>query len=218
MFNLESSDKMRLRNVKNAKNIVGNSSYVIQIPQDYKGEYNTEIFKNNNPIHLEIGMGKGNFIIDMALKNPNINFIGLEKYDSIVCRALEKLEDKEISNLKIMCIDALALGDIFDKEIETIYLNFSDPWPKTRHAKRRLTSNVFLPIYDKIFKDECVIVQKTDNVGLFESSIISLTNYGYKIEDISLDLANTDKPNSLTEYEAKFMGMGIRINYLRAKK
>ena len=137
MFNLESSDKMRLRNVKNAKNIVENSSYVIHIPQNYKGKYNTEIFKNNNPIHLEIGMGKGNFIIDMALKNPNINFIGLEKYDSIVCRALEKLEDKEISNLKIMCIDALALGDIFDKEIETIYLNFSDPWPKTRHAKRR---------------------------------------------------------------------------------
>lgn len=218
MFNLESSDKMRLRNVKNAKNIVGNSSYVIHIPQDYKGKYNKEIFKNNNPIHLEIGMGKGNFIIDMALKNPDINFIGLEKYDSIVCRALEKLEDKEINNLKIMCIDALALRDIFDKEIETIYLNFSDPWPKTRHAKRRLTSNVFLPIYDKIFKDECVIVQKTDNVGLFESSIITLTNYGYKIEDISLDLANTDRPNSLTEYESKFMEMGIKINYLKAKK
>ena len=208
---------MRLRNVKNAKEIVANSRYVIQNPKEFKGKYN-EIFGNENPIHVEIGMGKGNFIIDMARKNPNINFIGVEKYDSIVCRAIEKVEMYELDNLKIMCIDALELSDVFDKEISTIYLNFSDPWPKKRHAKRRLTSHVFLPIYDKLFKDECVIIQKTDNVGLFESSIVSLSTYGYVITDISLDLANTEIENSYTEYEAKFMSLGVRINYLKAIK
>lgn len=208
---------MRLRNVKNAKEIVANSRYVIQNPKEFKGKYN-EIFGNENPIHVEIGMGKGNFIIDMARKNPNINFIGVEKYDSIVCRAIEKVEMYELDNLKIMCIDALELNDVFDKEISTIYLNFSDPWPKKRHAKRRLTSHVFLPIYDKLFKDECVIIQKTDNVGLFESSIVSLSTYGYVITDISLDLANTEIENSYTEYEAKFMSLGVRINYLKAIK
>ena len=163
-------------------------------------------------------MGKGNFIIDMAKKNPNINFIGIERYESVLCRAIEKLEMEQLDNVKIICIDALGLGDIFAGDIDTIYLNFSDPWPKKRHAKRRLTSHVFLPIYDNVFKDEKIIIQKTDNVGLFESSIVSLSTYGYVIEDISLDLASTDKENSLTEYEAKFMSQGIKINYLKARK
>lgn len=205
---------MRLRNVKNAREIVVNNKYVINNPSENK----EKIFDNNNPIHLEIGMGKGNFIIDMALKHPDINFIGVERYESVLVRALEKLEDKEIPNLRFMCIDAITLGDIFDHEISCIYLNFSDPWPKKRHAKRRLTSHVFLPIYDKIFKGDSLIIQKTDNVGLFESSIVSLSTYGYVIEDISLDLASTDKENSLTEYEAKFMSQGIKINYLMARK
>ncbi|MGN1337283.1 MAG: tRNA (guanosine(46)-N7)-methyltransferase TrmB [Candidatus Coprovivens sp.] len=209
---------MRLRNVKNAVEIVNNSKYVITNPADYKGEYNSKIFNNSNPIHLEIGMGKGNFIIDMAKRFPDINFIGLEMYESVVCRAIEKLENEELPNLRIICMDAHGLEDVFDKEISTIYLNFSDPWPKTRHAKRRLTSHVLLPIYDKIFKDECIIEQKTDNIGLFESSIVSLSTYGYVIEEISLDLASTDKENSLTEYEAKFMSQGVRINYLKARK
>jgi len=208
---------MRLRNVKNAKEIVENNEYVIKNPEEYKGKY-SKFFNNKNPIHLEIGMGKGNFILDMALKNPDINFIGIERYESVLVRALEKVADKEIPNLKFMCIDAINLGEIFDHEIDCIYLNFSDPWPKKRHAKRRLTSNVFLPIYDKVFKGDCLIVQKTDNVGLFESSIVSLSNYGYVIEDISLDLANTDIETSLTEYEAKFRSQGIKINYLVARK
>lgn len=208
---------MRLRNVKNAQDIVENSNYTIIKPSMYKGKYN-ELFGNDNPIHVEIGMGKGNFIVDMAIKNPNINFIGVEKYTSIACRAIEKLEKLKLPNVKIMCIDALDLGDIFDGEVDTIYLNFSDPWPKKRHAKRRLTSKIFLDIYEKIFKEQCVIIQKTDNIHLFESSIISLTAYGYAINDISLDLANTDKENSLTEYEAKFMGEGVKINYLKATK
>lgn len=208
---------MRLRNVKNAREIVDNSSFVVHNPKEYKGKYN-EVFGNNNPIELEIGMGKGNFIIDKAMKNPNINFIGVERYESVVCRALEKLENTNLANVKIICIDAFELDDVFDKEISTIYLNFSDPWPKKRHAKRRLTSHVFLPVYDLIFKDEKVVVQKTDNVGLFESSIVSLSTYGYTIEEISLDLASTGMENSLTEYEAKFMSQGIKINYLKARK
>lgn len=209
---------MRLRNVKNAKEIVKNSPYVVQQAQLYKGKYNKEIFKNDNPIHLEIGMGKGNFIIDKATKNPDINFIGVEMYASVMCRALEKLEDKDLPNLRLICLEAHGLAYIFDKEIDTIYLNFSDPWPKNRHAKRRLTSSVFLPIYDQIFKGQPVIIQKTDNTLLFESSIVSLSTYGYTIEEISLDLASTGMENSLTEYEAKFMSQGIKINYLKARK
>ena len=208
---------MRLRNVRNAKEIVDNSDYVVHNPFEYKGKYK-ELFGNNNPIHLEVGMGKGDFIINMALKYPDINFIGLEKYESIVCRAIQKLENKEIKNLKLIVIDALELGSIFDKEIECLYLNFSDPWPKKRHARRRLTSEVFLPIYDQIFKGDKLIVQKTDNVGLFESSIVSLSNYGYVIEDISLDLASSDRDNVETEYESKFKAQGIGINYLKARK
>ncbi len=209
---------MRLRNVKNAMDIINNSPYMILNPMEYKGRYNKDVFHNDNPIHLEIGMGKGNFIIDKAIKNPNINFIGLEKYESVLCRALEKLENYNLSNVKIIREDAINLADIFDKEIETIYLNFSDPWPKKRHAKRRLTSYVFLPIYDKVFKDKKVIMQKTDNVSLFESSIVNLSTYGYTIEEISLDLAKTDIENSLTEYESKFMSQGVKINYLKATK
>ena len=208
---------MRLRNVRNAKEIVNNSDYVVHNPQDWKGKY-SELFGNNNPIHLEVGMGKGDFIINMALKYPDINFIGLERYESIVCRAIQKLENKTISNLKLIVVDALELGNIFDKEIECLYLNFSDPWPKKRHARRRLTSEVFLPIYDHIFKGEKLIIQKTDNIGLFESSIVSLSTYGYVIEDISLDLSNSDRDNVETEYESKFKAQGIKINYLKARK
>lgn len=209
---------MRLRNVKNAKEIVNNSKYVVHDMCSHKGMFAEEVFHNMNPIHLEIGMGKGNFIIDMAKKNPDINFVGVEMYESVVCRALEKLENENLDNLKIIVIDAHCLDTVFAGEIETIYLNFSDPWPKKRHAKRRLTSHVLLPIYDSISQDEKVIIQKTDNVGLFESSIVSLSTYGYIIEEISLDLASTGKENSLTEYEAKFMKQGIKINYLKARK
>ena len=206
---------MRIRNIKNADELINNSNYIIK--ENYKGKLHT-LFKNNNPIHLEIGMGKGDFIIDMAKKYPNINFIGLEKYTSVIVRAVKKLNTLELKNLKLINIDALNLEEYFDKEIDLIYLNFSDPWPKKRYAKRRLTSLNFLNIYDKIFKDKCEIVMKTDNTILFESSIITLTNYGYKIVDISLDLWKTDKIYSETEYEHKFRTQGIKINYLHAIK
>lgn len=208
---------MRIRNIKNAEEIVKDNKYIIENPEKYKGHFQ-ELFGNSNEIHLEIGMGKGDFIISKAINNPHINFIGLEKYTSIVARALNKLENLRLPNLRIINGDALNLNNIFDKEISVIYLNFSDPWPKQRHSKRRLTSIIFLRIYDDIFKSKCVIFQKTDNTNLFESSIISLTNYGYKIEDMSLDLWSTDKFYEETEYERKFKNKGVKINYLKATK
>ncbi len=208
---------MRIRNLKNTDEIVKNTTYLINNPKDYKNKYN-KLFNNDNPIHLEIGMGKGNFIINMAKKYPNINFIGLELYTNVIARAIKKLENEDIPNLKLININALELNDIFDHEISCIYLNFSDPWPKKRNAKRRLTSEIFLKIYDNLFKDKPLIIQKTDNTSLFESSIISLSNYGYTIEDISLDLHNTDIDNVETEYEHKFASQGVKINYLKAIK
>lgn len=208
---------MRIRNLANASEIVSNSKYLIENPEVYRDKWQS-VFKNSNPICLEVGTGKGNFIIDMAIKNPCVNFVGLEKYTSVIARALQKCEDLKLDNLVFINGDALNLDKWFNKEIDTIYLNFSDPWPKMRHAKRRLTSEIFLSLYDKIFKDTCKIVQKTDNSILFESSIISLSNYGYKIEDISLDLWSTDKIYSETEYEHKFRLQGDKIYYLRAVK
>ena len=169
-------------------------------------------------MHVEIGMGKGDFIIAMAKKYPDVNFVGIEMYESVVCRALKKLESEHLDNVKIICIDAIALGEIFANEIDTIYLNFSDPWPKKRHAKRRLTAETYLKIYDNLLKDNGLIIQKTDSVLLFESSIISLSQHGYVIDDISLDLHNSERDNVMTEYERKFSSQGIKINYLKAHK
>lgn len=192
---------MRLRNIKNADEIVNNSKYVIN-------EIDDNIFKNNNPIYLEIGMGKGDFIINNAILNPNINYIGIEKYKSVLVKAIQKLEDKELDNLKIICMDAKNI-DILNKKIDLLYLNFSDPWPKKRHALRRLTSPIYLEKYENIFKNKKHIIMKTDNRNLFEYSIISFTNYGYKIEDICLDIYKENIENNIpTEYEKKFRDKG----------
>lgn len=208
---------MRIRNLKNTDELINNSLYLVKNPIDYKSKWN-KLFNNNNPIHLEIGMGKGNFIINMALKYPNINFIGIELHTNVIARACKKLENLNINNLKLVNINADNLDKVFDNEIDLIYLNFSDPWPKKRNAKRRLTSQSFLKIYDNLFKNKKHIKLKTDNISLFESSIISLSNYGYIINDISLDLHSTDIDNIETEYEIKFSNMGIKILYLEAKK
>ena len=208
---------MRLRNIKNKDELIENCEYLINNPSDYKNNWSKE-FKNNNPIHLEIGMGKGNFLLNMAKKYPDINFVGVERYTGVLARAINKINKEDIKNIRVINIDAINLGSVFEHEIDTLYLNFSDPWPKKRHAKRRLTSEDFLKVYDLIFKKDNIIIQKTDNVGLFESSIVSLSNYGYKIEDISLDLAKTDKDNVMTEYEEKFTNEGVKINYLYATK
>lgn len=202
---------MRLRNVKGAKEIIDNSPYIIKNPNDYRGNYQ-KVFGNNNPIHIEIGMGKGDFIIENAKKYPNINFIGIEKFDSVIVRAVQKLENEEIPNLKLIKIDANEIDDVFDKEISVIYLNFSDPWPKARHAKRRLSSEIFLNKYDYVFIDKKRIIMKTDNRKLFEYSIKSFTDYGYKIEDISLNLYEDDIKNNVpTEYETRFHNRGCLI-------
>jgi tRNA (guanine-N7-)-methyltransferase len=209
---------MRLRNVKNAKEKINNSNYIILNPNDYKGKWN-KLFNNNNPIHIEIGMGKGKFILENALRYPNINFIGIEKYDSVIVKAIEKIEDYKLNNLKLIRCDALILNDIFDKEIDTIYLNFSDPWPKERHSKRRLTSNVFLNIYDSLFKDNKTIIMKTDNRKLFEYSIESLSEYGYKLRNICLDLHNSFiKDIITTEYEERFINKNMIIYKMECYK
>lgn len=202
---------MRLKNVKGAKEKIEKSKYIISNPYEHKGNYKS-LFHNNNPIYIEIGMGKGKFIIENALKYPNINFIGIEKYDSVLVRACETLENIDIPNLKLIRIDALNIDNIFEKEIELIYLNFSDPWPKDRHSKRRLTHQNFLEKYDKIFKNSKQIIMKTDNKTLFEFTLKSLTNYGYKIEELNLDLySNLPDDNIQTEYEEKFSKKGLII-------
>lgn len=202
---------MRLRNVKGAKEIIESSNYIVLNYKEHKGKYN-KLFGNDNPIYIEIGMGKGKFIIDNALKYPNINFIGIEKYDSVVVRAIQKLENNDIPNLKIIRMDALEIDDVFDHEISKIYLNFSDPWPKDRHAHRRLSSEIFLKKYDNIFRDIKNITMKTDNRKLFEYSVKSFIDYGYKINDISLDLHGDIYPdNIMTEYEERFVNKGNQI-------
>lgn len=209
---------MRLRKVKNAQNIIDESQYIIKKPEIYKGNYKN-VFENDNPIYIEVGMGKGDFIIENALKNPEINFIGIEKFDSVMVRAVQKLEEYDIPNLKLIKIDALNIDNIFYKEISCLYLNFSDPWPKKRHTNRRLTSNVFLNKYDLIFKNTKKIIMKTDNRYLFEYSIKSLTDYEYKINDISLDLHSDNKLDNIeTEYEKKFVSKGMVIYYIEVTK
>ncbi len=207
---------MRLKNVKGASKVINQCDLVIKNPENYKGEYQ-KIFKNDNPIHLEIGMGKGDFIINMAKTFPNINFIGIEMYDSVLVRAVEKIKE-DIPNLIFIKIDAVNIEDIFAKEIDMIYLNFSDPWPKNRHENRRLTSPRFLKRYDSIFKNKKTIIQKTDNRHLFEYSLKTLTDYNYKIKQISLDLHQEDIFNIETEYEKKFSSKGYPIYMLEAVK
>ncbi|MGE5456436.1 MAG: tRNA (guanosine(46)-N7)-methyltransferase TrmB [Ignavibacteriales bacterium] len=200
---------MRLKNVRGARESIEKSEYVIKTP--IKDKYN-ELFGNNNPIRIEIGMGKGNFLIENAQKYRDINFIGIEKFDSVMVRAIEKLENLDLKNIKLIRIDALNIDELFNHEIDTLYLNFSDPWPKKRHQNRRLTSPVFLGKYDNIFKNNKNIVMKTDNRKLFEYSLMSFVQDGYKINDISLDLYNDDISNNIpTEYEIKFSQKGAII-------
>ncbi len=208
---------MRLRNVKGAALIIEKSSYVIKNPEQYKGNF-AKLFNNSNPIHLEIGSGKGDFIINMAKKYPDINFIGLEMFDSIMVRITEKLVNEDIPNLKLIKMDATYINDVFDHDIDTLYLNFSDPWPKKRHEHRRLTSLRFLKRYDSVFKTKKIIIQKTDNRKLFEYSLKSFTDYNYKIEELSLNLHLDDYDNVETEYERKFSSLGYPIYMVKVVK
>ena len=211
---------MRLKKVEDAKERVEASEYYVSTPSEYKGKWN-EFFKNNNPIHIEIGMGKGNFVIGMAKAHKDINYIGIEMYDSVMVKAVEKLkqEEKPLKNLKLVLIDAMKIDEIFENEISRIYLNFSDPWPKAKHEKRRLTSKIFLEKYDKIFKGQKQIFQKTDNNDLFDFSMVSLVENGYELRNVTRDLHSENvSDNIMTEYEEKFSNAGIKINKLEAYK
>ena len=211
---------MRQRNVKNKEEIITSSKYFVNNPENYIGKWNT-YFQNNNPIYIEIGMGKGQFIIENAKRYPSINFIGIEKYDSILALALKKI-NIELPNLVMLRLDAFNIDSIFKEEIDTIYLNFSDPWPKKRHTKRRLTSPEFLKKYDLIFKNNNHIVMKTDNKDLFSYSIKTLNNHGYYINNITFDLEKEkDSLNIMTEYEEKFTKLNnpiYKIDVIKGKK
>ncbi len=200
-------DKMRLKNIKGAYEKLLASGYLIENYKEYKNNFNS-LFKEQNELRIEIGMGKGNFIVEMAKKHPHINFIGIEKYPSAQMFVLNKLEDINLPNLKLISMDAEELDEVFGKEVSCIYLNFSDPWPKKRHAKRRLTHHSFLEKYDNILINY-KIIQKTDNRSLFEYSLKSYVEYGLKIEDLSLNLhQDNPKDNIMTEYEMKFSSKG----------
>lgn len=210
---------MRLKKVKGALEKINHSPYVILEPKEHFGAWH-QVFQNHNPIHVEIGMGKGNFIIENAKRYPEINFIGIEKFDSVIVRAIEKLEVTEVlPNLRLIRMDALHIMEVFDHEITTIYLNFSDPWPKKRHQNRRLTSPLFLQKYDSLFCHEKRLIMKTDNRQLFAYSVMSIANYGYQLEELSLDLYQDNvKDNIPTEYEERFANKGFPIYKLVAIK
>lgn len=209
---------MRLRNVKGSREKIAANKYVIHEPEQYKGKWHT-VFKNENPIHIEIGMGKGKFIQELASRNPNINYIGIEKYSSVLIRAIEKREELEMDNLFFIRMDAENLNDIFaENEIAQIYLNFSDPWPKDRHAKRRLTSKQFLHRYDQCLKSDGVVIFKTDNKDLFTFSLEQVEEAGWMLQNHTFDLHNSPyvEGNVMTEYEEKFVGEGKPIHRLVA--
>lgn len=211
---------MRLRNVKGSREAIASSQFTINEPEQYKGKWH-EVFGNNNPIYIEVGMGKGRFITDLAIANPNINYIGIEKYSSVLIRAIEKRQELDISNLMFIRMDAENICDVFEKdEIKKIYLNFSDPWPKDRHAKRRLTSKEFFARYDKILVSDGVVEFKTDNRPLFDFSLEQVPEAGWEITAHTFDLHNSpmNEGNVMTEYEEKFSSMGNPIHKLIAKR
>lgn len=212
---------MRLRKVKGAsETIAAHPEIVIPNGEELKGNWQS-VFGKEQPIYIEVGMGKGQFMIGMAKQNPHLNFIGLEKFDSVMVRALEKvLEAGELPNLKLLKIDAEDLTDIFaGNEVEGVYLNFSDPWPKPRHAKRRLTHENFLTRYEQITVPNGYLRFKTDNRLLFEYSLVSVTGYGMTLEDVALDLHQREALdwNIMTEYEEKFSAKGQPIYRLEAQ-
>ncbi len=210
---------MRLRNKPWADEKLSEfSHFVIANPEEQKGKWR-DIFGNDNPLYIEVGSGKGRFITEMAKAHPNVNFIGIEVYKSVIVAALDRVIEADIPNLKLLNVDAADLCNYFAKgEVDRLYLNFSDPWPKTRHAKRRLTYKTFLSIYEDVLPQNGEIHFKTDNQGLFESSLKSISEYGMLLSYVSLDLHNSDfEGNIMTEYEEKFSKRGSRIYRMEAQ-
>ena len=211
---------MRLRNITGSREVIAESPYVV--PEDTlescPGTWH-EIFGNDHPIHIEIGMGKGRFLHTLAKSNPQINYVGIEKYSSVLLRAIQKMEEDELPNLKFIRMDAEDIDKVFGKgEVDRIYLNFSDPWPKDRHAKRRLTSTHFFEHYDHILAPDGRVMFKTDNRPLFDFSLEQVPEAGWTLENYTYDLHHSEynEGNIMTEYEAKFSALGTPINRLVA--
>ncbi|HHU70593.1 MAG TPA: tRNA (guanosine(46)-N7)-methyltransferase TrmB [Clostridiales bacterium] len=208
---------MRLRNITGSNETVAKNRHVITEPEKLKGSWNT-LFANDNPIHLEIGTGKGKFLMELATRNPGINYIGIEKYSSVLLRALEKMDETEYSNVYFIRFDAEYLTNIFaENEIERIYLNFSDPWPKDRHAKRRLTSRQFLSRYNQCLQSDGEVIFKTDNRPLFDFSLEEIDATEWRAKCITYDLHNSEhvESNIMTEYEERFVAEGKPIHMVR---
>lgn len=205
---------MRLKNVPGSREAISESDFVVHEPEKIKGSWKA-LFHNQNPLHIEIGMGKGKFIYEMARRNPEINYIGIEKYSSVLLRAVQKMEEEPLVNLKFIRMDAEDITDVFaENEVDRIYLNFSDPWPKDRHAKRRLPSKEFLARYDQLLVKDGFLEFKTDNRGLFDFAVEQLPEAGWKAEKITYDLHHDEemvRGNVMTEYEEKFSSMGNPI-------
>ena len=212
---------MRLRNIPGADEAIADSPHCIQEPMAEKGRWHL-IFGNENPIHIEIGMGKGQFIMKLAKEHPDINYIGIERYSSVLLRALQKMEIEPLPNIRFLCMDPSIITEVFDKEeVAKIYLNFSDPWPKERHAKRRLTSRQFFERYDKILAGNGVVEFKTDNDDLFAFSMEEVAEAGWTLDEHTFDLHHDpvlNEGNVMTEYEEKFSSLGHPIHKLIARR
>ena len=213
---------MRLRNIPGAGEVIDNSPYCIKEPVELKGKWH-DFLGNNNPIHIEVGMGKGRFLMDLARLHPEINYIGIERYTSVLLRAVQKMQEDELPNVHFLCIDAATLPDIFDRnEVDRIYLNFSDPWPKDRHARRRLTSSEFLARYDLFLAPDGRIEFKTDNQDLFTFSLEEIESSDkWHLDASTRDLhhdAAMNEGNIMTEYEEKFSAVGNPICKLIASR
>jgi len=204
---------MRLRNVPGAREAIADNVMAINEPV-LKGKWKEE-FGNDNPIRIEIGMGKGKFITTLAQENPDINYVGIEKYSSVLIRAIERCQDIEVPNLRFIRMDAEAICEVFGAgEVDRIYLNFSDPWPKDRHAKRRLTSRQFMARYDIILKPDGQVEFKTDNKDLFDFSLEEIKEADWELPVVTFDLHNDsvlNEGNVMTEYETRFSQMGNPI-------
>ena len=212
---------MRLRNIPGADEAIADSPHCIQEPMAEKGRWNL-IFGNDHPVHIEIGMGKGQFIMQLAKDHPDINYIGIERYSSVLLRALQKMEVEPLPNIRFLCMGASMITEVFDKEeVAKIYLNFSDPWPKERHAKRRLTSRQFFERYDKILAGNGVVEFKTDNDDLFAFSMEEVAEAGWTLDAHTFDLHHDpvlNEGNVMTEYEEKFSSLGHPIHKLIARR
>lgn len=205
---------MRLRNITGSREMIAESRFVVHEPQEYKGRWR-ELFSNDHPLRIEIGMGKGRFIMDLARMHPEINYVGIEKYSSVLLRGIQKMETDPLPNLYFIRMEAEEIADVFGREeVERIYLNFSDPWPKDRHAKRRLPSREFLKRYDEILVRDGVIEFKTDNEDLFRFALEEIAPAGWQLLQMTEDLHHDEKMlagNVMTEYEEKFSALGNPI-------